>query len=94
MMTGGDANLKSLVLLCLEDDPELRPSAIDISERTKRMVEECRKETTYDGMDPISWLAEQASDARHIIQVCYLICEVCHPCIMQTPIAAIKIHHT
>ncbi|XP_065903064.1 influenza virus NS1A-binding protein homolog isoform X2 [Dysidea avara] len=68
MMTGGDANLKSLVLLCLEDDPELRPSAIDISERTKRMVEECRKETTYDGMDPISWLAEQASDARHIIQ--------------------------
>ena len=32
MMMGGDADLKPLVMSCLEDDPELRPSATDISE--------------------------------------------------------------
>jgi len=59
MMTGDDAELKPLVLSCLEDDPELRPSAIDVSERLKRIIEECR---SYDMMDPLSWLA---SNARH-----------------------------
>ena len=62
MMTGDDAELKPLVLSCLEDDPELRPSAIDVSERLKRIIEEC---SSYDMMDPLSWLAEQASNARH-----------------------------
>ncbi|XP_065903068.1 kelch-like protein 40 isoform X2 [Dysidea avara] len=34
----------------------------------KRMVEECRKENTFDGIDPISWLAVQVSSARHLQQ--------------------------
>ena len=58
MMTGSDVDLKPLVELCLKDDPKLRPSAADMSERIKRMKEEYSKKTTRDGMDPLLWLAE------------------------------------
>ena len=58
MMSGSDADLKPLVASCLEDDPELRPSAGDMSERIKMMKEEYNKKASHDGMDPISWLAE------------------------------------
>ena len=58
MITGSDADLKPLVISCLEDDPNLRPSVADISERIKAMKEVCSKKTTCDGMDPFSWLAE------------------------------------
>ncbi|XP_065906093.1 uncharacterized protein [Dysidea avara] len=58
MMIGSDADLKPLVVSCLEDDPELRPPAADMSERIKMMKEEYSKKTTHDGMDPISWLGE------------------------------------
>jgi len=58
MMTGSDADLKPLVMSCLEDDPELRPTAADTSEKVKMMKEECSKMTTRDGMDPISWLGK------------------------------------
>ena len=77
MMSGGDADLKPLVMSCLEDDPELRPSVIDISERLKMMKEVNSKKNTRDEMDPMSWLGEikQASVSTQI-QVCYcrLIC--------------------
>ena len=58
MMIGSDADLKPLVVSCLEDDPELRPPAADMSERIEVMKEEYSKKTTHDGMDPISWLGE------------------------------------
>ena len=72
MMTGGAADLKPLVVSCLEDDPELRPSVTDISERLKNMKEVCSKKSTRDGMDPISWLSEikQASLSTQL-QVCH-----------------------
>ena len=72
MMTGGAADLKPLIMSCLEDDPELRPSVTDISERLKKMKEVCSKKSNRDGMDPFSWLTEikQASLSTQL-QVCY-----------------------
>ena len=58
MMVGSDADLKPLVMSCLEDDPELRPSVTDISERLKMVKGVYSKKNTRDGMDPISWLSE------------------------------------
>jgi len=58
MMTGSGADLKPLAVSCLEDNPSLRPSTADMSERIKMMKEEYSKNTTRDGMDPLSWLAE------------------------------------
>ena len=71
MMTGNDADLKPLVVSCLEDDPELRPPAADMSERIKVMKEKYSKKTTRDGMDPIMWLAEAKLPVQ--LQVCALI---------------------
>ena len=74
MMSGSDADLKPLVVSCLEDDPELRLPAADMSERIKMMKEEYSKKTTRDGMDPISWLAEIQTSIQlpaEIKQVCY-----------------------
>ena len=72
MMIGSDADLKPLVMSCLEDDPELRPSVTDISERLKTMKGAYSKKNTRDGMDPLSWLSEikQASLSTQL-QVCY-----------------------
>ena len=69
MMIGSDADLKPLVMSCLEDDPGLRPPAADMSERIKMMKEEYSKKTTRDGMDPISWLAEIKQKSTQL-QVC------------------------
>ena len=67
MMSGGDADLKPLVMSCLEDDPELRPSVTDISERLRKMKEVCSKKTDHDGMNPISWVVSLSTQ----LQVCY-----------------------
>ena len=67
MMSGGDAGLKSLVMSCLEDDPKLRPSMTDISERLRKMKDVCSKKTDHDGMNPISWVASLSTQ----LQVCY-----------------------
>ena len=66
------ADLEPLVMSCLEDDPELRPSVTNISERLKTMKEVYSKTNTRDGMNPISWLGEieQASLSTQL-QVCY-----------------------
>ena len=74
MMTGKAADLKPLVMSCLEDDPFLRPSVMDISERLKKMKEVCSKQNTRDGIDHISWLGEikQVSLSTHKLQVCYV----------------------
>ena len=58
MMIGSDTELKPLMMSCLDDDPQLRPSVTVICERLMMMKEVCSKRTTRDGMDPISWLSE------------------------------------
>ena len=77
MMTGGAADLKPLVMSCLEDDPELRPSMTDISERLTKMKKVCSKNSNRDGMDPFFWLSEiKRASLSAPLQVCYckLIC--------------------
>lgn len=58
LMTGGDTDLKPLAISCLNDDPELRPTIVDISETLNALKEQCKKKTTRDGMGRIMWLAE------------------------------------
>ena len=67
IMSGGDGDLKALVMSCLDDDPELRPKVTNISERLKKMKEVCSKKTDHDGMNPISWIASLSTQ----LQVCY-----------------------
>ena len=67
MMSGGDQDLKPLVMSCLDDVPKLRPTVTDISERLKKMKEVCSKKTDHDGMNPISWVASLSMQ----LQVCY-----------------------
>ena len=70
-MIGGNEDLKPLATLCLEDDPDLRPSVTDISERLKVMKEVCSKKTTCNSIDPISWLDEIKQTLMSTqIQVC------------------------
>ena len=66
MMSGGGVDLKPLVVSCLENDPELRPSVTDISERLRKMKEVCSKKIDHDGMDPNTWKASQSTQ----LQVC------------------------
>ena len=68
MMSGGDADLKPLVMSCLDDVPKLRPSVADISERLRKMKEVCSKKTDHDGMNPISWVVSLSTQ----LQVSYL----------------------
>ena len=79
-MSGSDADLKPLVMSCLDDVPKLRPTVTDISERLKKMKEVCSKNTDRDGMNPISWVASLSTQ----LQVCYCsgvstysICKLC-----------------
>jgi len=68
MMCGSDADLKPLVMSCLEDDPKLRPPAADISERIKKVKEEYSKKARFD---PISWLAEIKQTSAQLQVCCY-----------------------
>jgi len=54
-MAGGNAELKPLVISCLADDPDSRPTATNISEKIKTLKE---LYITNEMMDPVSWLAE------------------------------------
>ena len=71
-LTGCNADLKSLLISCLQDDPSMRPSALGVSERIKMMKEVYRNKKTRDGMDPILWLAEikQQQIPKASLQVC------------------------
>ena len=55
MMSGGNAELKPLVISCLADDPDSRPTAADISEKIKLLKE---LYISHDMMDTLSWLTE------------------------------------
>ena len=57
-MTGGNADLKPLVISCLNDYPESRPTTVDVSETLNTFKEQCKKKSTRDGMGRILWLAE------------------------------------
>ena len=63
-MTEGAANLKPLVISCLEDNPKKRPSAAQVSMTIKRAKDVCSQKSSFDGMRPIVWWAEVSSQQQ------------------------------
>ena len=61
-MTGSAANLKPLVISCLNDNPGNRPQLVGISMTIKRVKDVCSKKGGYDGMSRIAWWAEVCGD--------------------------------
>ena len=60
-MTGGAADMKSLVMSCLHDNPSERPPLTQISTTVKRAKDECSQKSSRDGMSPTVWWAEVTS---------------------------------
>ena len=54
-MTGGAADLKPLVMSCLDDNPENRPSVTQVSMRISELKDVYSQMNGYDGMSPIVW---------------------------------------
>ena len=60
-MIGGAADLKPLVMSCLNDNPKKRPPLTQVSITIKRAKDECSQKSSRDGMSPIVWWAEVTS---------------------------------
>ena len=72
-ITGDAADLKPLVMSCLNDSPEERPPVAQVSMTIKRVKEVCSQKSGHDGMSPITWWAEVSSDWQS--QVSYYTCQ-------------------
>ena len=57
-MTGGAADLKPLVMSCLDDNPKNRPPVEQVSTTIKWVKDVYSKKSSRDGMSPIEWWAE------------------------------------
>ena len=57
-MTGGAADLRPLVVSCLDDNPRNRPLVTEVSTTIKRVKDVCSEKSSRDGMSPIVWWAE------------------------------------
>ena len=68
-MTGGAADLKPLVMSCLNDSPKNRPPVAQVSMTIKGVKEVYSQKSGHDGMSPIAWWAEVSSDQQ--LQVSY-----------------------
>ena len=73
-MTGGVANLKSLVMSCLNDNPKKRPSLTQVSMTIKTAKDECSQKSSHDGMSPIVWWGEVTSGQQS--QVSYYTTQI------------------
>ena len=60
-MTGDAADLKPLVMSCLDDNPKSRPPLTQVSMTIKRVKDEYSQKRSRDGMSPIVWWAEVTS---------------------------------
>ena len=61
-MTGGAADLKPLVMSCLDNDPRKRPSSVKISMTIKKVRDECSLKSGRDGISRIAWWAEVSGE--------------------------------
>ena len=61
-MSGCAADLKPLVMSCLNDIPKNRPPVAQVSMTIKRVKEVYSQKSGHDGMSPITWWAEVSSD--------------------------------
>ena len=69
-MTGRDADLKPLVMSCLNDSAKNRPTVAEVSMRIKSVKEVYSQMSGHDGMGPIAWWAEVSSDQKSQVS-CY-----------------------
>ena len=60
-MTGGAADLKPLVISCLDDNAKSRPPLTQVSMTIKKVKDECSQKSSRDRMSPIVWWAEVTS---------------------------------
>ena len=60
-MTAGAADLKLLVISCLDDNAKNHPPLTHVSMTIKRAKDECSQKSSRDGMSPIVWWAEVTS---------------------------------
>ena len=63
-MSGGAADLKPLVISCLHDNPNKRPTVVQVSMTIKRAKDVCSQKSSHDGMRPIVWWAEVSSQQQ------------------------------
>ena len=70
-MSGGVADLKPLVISCLNQNAKNRPAVLQISMTIKGIKELYSKKSGYNGMSPITWWAEVSSDQQS--QVSYYL---------------------
>ena len=54
-MTGGAADLKPLVISCLDDNAKSNPPLTQVTMTIKRAKDECSQKSSCDGMSPIVW---------------------------------------
>ena len=69
-MTGGTADLKPLVMSCLDDIAKNRPPVEQVSMTIKSVKDVCSKKSGRDGMSPNEWWAEVCSKQQS--QVSYV----------------------
>jgi len=70
MLIGNGANLKPLVVSCLDDDADNRPTVTQVSTEIKRIKDVCSQQTGHDGMNSIVWWAEVSGQSSSQQQVC------------------------
>ena len=63
-MTGGAADLKPLVMSCLNDSPNKRPTVVQVSMAIMKAKDVCSQKSSRDGMRPIVWWAEVSSQQQ------------------------------
>ena len=68
-MTGGAADLKPLVISCLDDIPKSRPPVAEVSMTIKRAKDECSQKSSRDGMSLIVWWAEVTSGQQSQVNI-------------------------
>ena len=63
-ITGDAAELKSLVISCLDDSPEKRPSVEEVSVTIKSKKDAFSQKSSNDSKNPIVWWAEVSSNGQ------------------------------
>ena len=69
-MTGGAADLKPLVISCLDDNPKRRPTIAQVSVSIKKVKDVWSQKSSGDRMSPMVWWAE-VSGSGNQSQVSY-----------------------
>ena len=63
-MTGGAADLKPLVMSCLDDIPKNRPPVTHVSMTIKRVKDVCSQKSGHDRMSPMAWWGEVCNNQQ------------------------------